>query len=309
MLLSDDRMASFVRDGFLAIDSECATELHSENLRQVLDAKVTFAERAERPGAPAQLAIENEILDRVPGLQAVLQSEPVADALRSILGNRVRIHCHRHAYVTEPQIERGQKIHQDGGHRHFNAWSQYWRRWHPPRRLTVMYYPQEITERAAPTEVIPGSAYFSKRLDHFESRAKKLVVPAGTVAFTHFDLWHRGTDNFANFPRVMLKFVIERVGEPISASWNHDSTFSPDAVFNAYDDEVLPKLACNDTWKWICGTRNESADELKAGLTKKCYAAFHDWIITNSILDSDTAWCLPKVFGGLFSRAVQMAKS
>src|SRR5206468_1954987 len=48
-----------------------------------------------------------------------------------------------------------------------------------------------------------------------------LTVPAGTVAITHYDIWHAASANRGERNRYMLKFLFSRAGEPEAPSWRH----------------------------------------------------------------------------------------
>ena len=49
-----------------------------------------------------------------------------------------------------------------------------------------------------------------------------LVVKAGTVAFTHYDLWHGTAANRSPHKRHMIKFLFRRTQDNTAPTWNHD---------------------------------------------------------------------------------------
>jgi hypothetical protein len=49
-----------------------------------------------------------------------------------------------------------------------------------------------------------------------------LNVRAGTVAITHYDIWHAAIANHGGRTRYMLKFLFRRGSEPAAPAWDHD---------------------------------------------------------------------------------------
>ena len=49
-----------------------------------------------------------------------------------------------------------------------------------------------------------------------------LVVKAGTVAFTHYDIWHGTAANRSSERRHMIKFLFRRTAESEGLTLNHD---------------------------------------------------------------------------------------
>ena len=49
-----------------------------------------------------------------------------------------------------------------------------------------------------------------------------MVVEAGTIAFTHYDLWHGTAANRTSVKRHMIKFLLRRVLDNKAPTWNHD---------------------------------------------------------------------------------------
>ena len=74
------------------------------------------------------------------------------------------------------------------------------------------------------------SGYTLRRLKQVgwpeETTPKKVIVPKGSVAFTHFDVYHRGTRRNPELPddaqtRLMVKFWFVRCRDNASPSWDH----------------------------------------------------------------------------------------
>ena len=49
-----------------------------------------------------------------------------------------------------------------------------------------------------------------------------MVVEAGTIAFTHYDLWHGTAANRTSVKRHMIKFLFRRTRDNTAPTWNHD---------------------------------------------------------------------------------------
>ena len=100
----------------------------------------TAAALTENPG--------NEIWDAIPALKDVYESPEVVGALKSLLGDDMRMNAHRHLHTTAANHLRSQGWHQDGTNvRH-----------HQIRTVLAMYYPQEVTAQNGPTRGAPTTS-------------------------------------------------------------------------------------------------------------------------------------------------------
>ncbi len=255
-LLDDSQMAAFVQTGVQVVHSRLPEEVHGE-----IGAAV-----ADLCGGDKNPA--NAIYNEVDGLRQVLECAAVAGALQSLLGADYRLQCHRHAHVLPPSgsagLPRAQRFHQDGTEREFEGWNRPWRRWHRPRKLNVFYYPHDVWLERGPTEVVAGSQYWGAFHAAFRTHSRPLIAPAGTVALTHYNLWHRGTINLCAEPRVMVKFVFERAAEPAGPSWAADPAFLPDF---AGSGPLAPLAATSQNiWSWLCGKREAVAPTEEAAI-------------------------------------------
>ena len=203
-------MAAFVQTGVQVVHSRLPEEVHGEIGAAVVD----LCGGGKNP--------TNAVYNEVEGLRQVLECAAVGGALQSVLGAGYRLQCHRHAHVLPPVggagLPRAQRFHQDGTDRKFEGWNRPWRRWHRPRKLNVFYYPHDVWLERGPTEVVAGSQYWGEFHAEFRTHSRPLIAPAGTVALTHYNLWHRGTINLCAEPRVMVKFVFERAALVLSAA-------------------------------------------------------------------------------------------
>ena len=239
-LLTDDQLAQFVVQGYLLVQTDFPAPFHQSVCEQI---DAVFAE-VGNPG--------NEILERVPDLYQVYEHPVVKGALISLLGTDFAMNAHRHCHYTQPGHPGGH-WHQDGiNHRHHRIY-----------KLLAMYYPQDVSEDMGPTVVLPGTQYHntpSSRMGsymNFKSQVA-LNVPAGTVAITHYDLWHAWMPNRSDKNRRMLKFLFDRSSEPTCASWQHqpEYAFNPnpfslpiDGQSNAYKHRIMWR----SVWDWLLG--------------------------------------------------------
>lgn len=201
-LLTDEQVMDFVVRGYHMVTLPFPAEFHEEIYRKCSEFK-------SNPG--------NWIYTGVPQLKEVYESPILVGALASILGHDYAMNPHRHLHTVKPGTHRSQTWHQDGTNvRDRQVWT-----------CLAMYYPQTVTPDMGPTAILPGTHLRNAPTDFMANYtnirgAKYLTVEAGTVAITHFDLWHAGTLNKSAKPRHMLKFLFDRQSEPTGPSWNHD---------------------------------------------------------------------------------------
>jgi Phytanoyl-CoA dioxygenase (PhyH) len=203
ILLSDDEVVTFVIRGYHVVQTDFPAEFH----RAIYD---KISQLKENPG--------DGILDCVPELHQVYDHPAVRGALISLLGQNYAMNSHRHCHMNKPGT-RSQDWHQDGTNQ----------RHHHVRTVLGMYYPQDVTADMGPTVVLPGTHFRNAPTDRMASYAnfrEQVVfnVPAGTVAITHYDIWHAASANTSQKMRYMCKFLFDRVDvpEPTQPSWNHD---------------------------------------------------------------------------------------
>ena len=251
-LLDDHQMADFVRAGCVVTMCE-GDALHAEVSDAIL--------RLCADGNP-----DDAVYNCLPGLEQILTDSQVRGILTSLLGPEYRMQCHRHTHLIaacDGQPAPAQRYHQDGTPRQFKGWNRPWRRWHRPRKLNVFYYPHDVWLERGPTEVVSGSQYWGELPELFRAYAHPLVAPAGTIAFTHYNLWHRGTTNISDQPRVMVKFVFERCAEPTAPSWNAGVEGEPDLETVSNPIEPRPHTR-RCVWDWLCCA--VSSDEPDSGV-------------------------------------------
>ena len=261
-LLSDDQMLTFVARGYHVVEPALPDAFHASLCEQLAD--------IDNPG--------NGILDAVPRLAEVYAHPAVHGALISLLGPDYQMNGHRHLHTNLPGSQ-SQGWHQDGTNvRHHQVWC-----------VLAMYYPQDVPVEMGPTVVMPGTHLRNAPTDRLQTYANlrgqvPLVVKAGTVAITHYDIWHAATLNRTDAPRHMLKFLFDRTAPPAAPSWDHDPAISHDAVQHRITEQVSAQGYCSDyykewelrkeMWQWLLGEQEPPGpgafkDMLSDGLATK----------------------------------------
>ncbi len=302
-LLTDAQMAAFLRDGYLLLrPADLAAKLHEQLFNE---AAALYDEARRVGGATTHLHILGDnLLARIPALDAMLASPTVQGALTSVLGARPLLHPH-HFVHSSGRADQG--FHQDGNlpwntRGHFRS----------PRPIAAMlfYYPQAVTDEMGPTEVLPGTQYWNGSFEDGEgwhaddsldrafndevSRAgdlefrdarladslrvlpyhnvvrQRLTVPAGSVVIAHYDVVHRGTRQAPGWDgrRFMYKFYYLRTEEPRAPSWNSQSTQLPPATELAAADELVVR----QVWRWLCGVAAPNAEQSVSLLVQRMSA-------------------------------------
>lgn len=245
-LLNDDQMKAFVTQGYHIVELDFPQEFH-DSVCQQIDA--AFERRGgKNPG--------DDILDEVPDLQKVWDNPLVKGALISIVGPDFQMSSHRHCHYTKPG-DTGGWWHQDGvNNRH-----------HVIKTVLGLYYPQDVTEDMGPTVILPGTQYHNtpsvlmSSYTNFKNQIP-LSVKAGTVAITHYDIWHSWMANVSDKNRRMLKFLFDRGSEPTEPSWNaapysniavNPRSVEVDDMSSAYKH----RLMWANVWRWLHGQEIE----------------------------------------------------
>ena len=190
--LNETQLQSFIRSGFHTVTPTLPPDFHTGVHKSLQD---LFAGH-DNPG--------NEILSRVPVLSDLFSDPAIDGALTSILGADYLIHRHRHCHNHNSGAA-AQDMHKDypvGG----NVRDIY------PRQVLILYYPQTVTTDMGPTAIQPGSQYGMNPPQVSDEVA--LCCDAGTVVITHYEIWHRATENLSCYTRFMVKFVGIRTREP-----------------------------------------------------------------------------------------------
>ena len=229
-LLTDEQMRHFIVNGYVIVNTDLPASFHDFIYEQT---EIVF----EKEGNPG-----NNLLPRIPEIQAVFDDEWVIGGLTSVLGEDYYMQPHRHAHFNQPQSE-GQQMHQDSG----KEWS------HHTRRLLVFYYPQDTPVELGPTAIAPGSHYYNTADGAAAGNEFPVCGRAGTVAIVNYDLWHRAMPNCTNKNRYMMKFLAARMSEPQSPSWNSEEMEwdQHELIGNGTHQKMFQHV-----WDWHYGTTN-----------------------------------------------------
>lgn len=227
-LLNDQAMQDFIINGYLVLKPENLTEAFHQDAYNRLTAMI------ERHGNPG-----NDLLDRAPYINDVLNAPEVTGALTSLIGaNHVLDrHCACHNWGPGKDAQGWHKDYPLGGNM----------RYHRTRTLLLFYYPQQVSPAMGPTAIQPGTQYY------MESRPDlpglNLHVDAGTVVLTHYEVWHQATVNTSDRTRFMLKFLYTRTEEPRGPTWDHTTPhWSPQA------HQLFPhRNLWQHIWHWYRG--------------------------------------------------------
>ena len=229
-LLTDEQMRHFIVNGYVIVNTDLPASFHDFIYDQT---EIVF----EKEGNPG-----NNLLPRIPEIQAVFDDKWVIGGLTSVLGEDYYMQPHRHAHFNQPRSE-GQQMHQDSG----KEWS------HHTRRLLVFYYPQDTPVELGPTAIAPGSHYYNTPDDATASNEFPVCGKAGTVAIVNYDLWHRAMPNCTDKNRYMMKFLFARMSEPRFPSWNSEKTEwdQGEPIGNGTHQKMFQHV-----WDWHYGKTN-----------------------------------------------------
>ncbi len=157
LLLDDEQYLRFLVDGYLILKPASLTDDDHNLLFQRGSALYETARTLKSPTAHLEILGDN-LRAEIPEIDRVLEDGTVKGAVTSILGEDAVLHPHN--FLHQSTLA-DQCFHHDGN-LPWNERGHY--RSHRPDWLILFYYPQAVTEENGPTEVIPGSAYWT--LDH-----------------------------------------------------------------------------------------------------------------------------------------------
>ena len=176
----------------------------------------------------------------------------VAGVARSLLGEDFLVPTNAHHHLYE-KTHTGQTWHSDGLPE--EGYGIY--------HLQCYYYPQAVELNDGPTMVLPGSHHRMvdrEAIAHYGNIVGQvsLTVPAGTIAMTHYGIWHKAGPKLNPKRRSMIKFSYFRTAAPCR-DWIVDSDEMPVYVNQPrlpYVTEVesyRDRSRCHRTWDWLCG--------------------------------------------------------
>ena len=233
--LTDAQMRDFIVNGYLTVKTDLSRSVHETIYRKT-------QEYTEKEGN-----LGNNILPRVPELQAVFEDPAVRGAFTSILGENYVMHSHRHPHQNRPHSD-GQGFHKD------SYWGYQKVRHHRPRWAMAFYYPQDSPLEIGPSAVLPGTQYYSTRITENNDGELALSGEAGTITILHFDLWHRAMANQTDKTRYMMKFQFIRMDAPEAPEWNAtDPHWQPEGI---NPETPAHQGTWRHVWNWIGGKSN-----------------------------------------------------
>jgi hypothetical protein len=216
-LLTDEQVLSFITRGYHLVEPDFP-EGFNEGVCEAID--------------HLKGSLGNGIYNAVPALKQVYEHPKVRGALVSLLGEDVTMNGHRHLHTSMPGSG-SQSWHQDGTNvRHHQTWC-----------CLAMYYPHDVAAEMGPTAIMPGTHFRNTPTDLMANYTNIkgtvfLTVKAGTVAITHYDLWHCATLNRTDRRRYMLKFLFDRKTAPTKPTWNHDPATADQTARGKYSEMV-----------------------------------------------------------------------
>jgi hypothetical protein len=248
-LLNDKEIAKFIVDGFHIITPEKLTGKTSSFHEKVYDKIVDHVRRYGSPG--------NNVSPVIPEMKEIITDQAVVGCLTSLLGPDYNLHAHRHAHLAK----KDQKWHRDsywGNMKEFGL---------EPRWVMLMYYPQTVTKKNGPTEVVAGSHYITidRSVPNFHQMTAKDIpgryhqvrVEAGSIVIIDYHLWHRGTMPLIPSTRYMLKYQFYRTKEPacptsVVPQWDED-LYKGSLSYNESMDDVYRCI-----WYWLHGAPDKA---------------------------------------------------
>ncbi len=241
VLLTDEQMRHFIAHGYLLLQTDFPADFHA-----AMNARIEDVMNQE--GNPG-----NNILPRVPEVQAVFRHPVIRGAVTSVLGEDYITQPHRHCHYTFP----GRKVqswHKDSywGYARIRNHHQWW--------AMIFYYPQDVNSEMGPSGIIPGTQYYDKRPGDDTEQPYYVEGEAGTFVLIHYDLWHRGGANLSARNRAMLKFQFTRISRPQTPSWdNREVAWTP---MNGDSPPHTHNSLWADHWNWLSG-RPHSLSEVE----------------------------------------------
>ena len=238
--LTDAQMREFIVNGHLTVQTDLPRSFHETIYRKT-------QEYTEKEGN-----LGNNILPRVPELQAVFEDPAVRGAFTSILGENYAMHSHRHPHRNNPHSD-GQGFHKD------SYWGYQKVRHHRPQWAMAFYYPQDSPVEIGPSAVLPGTQYYSTRITEENHGELALSGAAGTVTIIHFDLWHRAMANLTHKTRYMMKFQFVRMDAPQAPEWN--VTDPHWKLADIHPATPAHQSTWRHIWNWMAGKSNGNSTQ------------------------------------------------
>ena len=209
ILFNDIDVANFIVNGYCLIHLDDIPETH-----KIITEK--FSALDHNPG--------DDVCDEIVELNEIMAHPKLTGAIKSILGDDYEFNAHRHWHCKQP----------GSGHMHWHQDSVNNRN-RSIEHCLALYYPEEVTADMGPTMILPTTQFRnapSDRMRHYYNIKGQvpIVVPAGTVAITHYDLWHGTAANTSKKKRHMMKFLMSRQSPNIAPNWDHNPGWDKESL-------------------------------------------------------------------------------
>ncbi len=235
ILLDDEQVLSFIIRGYILLEPTLRPGLNELVCKQLTENGDVDVDLQSDPHHQA-------LLRKCPALNEVFAHPLVEGAFVSLLGS--------------PYDNFGRFCHTIGP----GGGGSYWHqddvnvRHHQARRLTIMYYPQDVTADMGPTVIVPGTHFRNLPTDRMQTYGNfknqvALTVKAGTIAVTHLDLWHSASRNVSQKTRYMIKYYLERLRQPTEPNWRHDPVAGPARMRQRFHHENTGECSGSDHYK------------------------------------------------------------
>jgi hypothetical protein len=190
--------------------------------------------------------------------QVTLNSDCLG-VVRSLLGRDFQVPANYHVHPTSPTAL---VWHSDGISD----------RRHQLHSLQNYYFPQEVRADMGPTVILPGSHLRRVNRDalaHYGriQGAKLMTVPAGSVVFTHYSLWHAREAHRGGADRYMVKYAYSRTTTPCRDWITDRDTVDGDRIFmqdrQPYTGEFewyRERFIRARLFNWLCGRGDDPVD-------------------------------------------------
>ncbi|MCY4128474.1 MAG: HEAT repeat domain-containing protein [Gammaproteobacteria bacterium] len=167
--LNDQQIVHYLEDGYVVLDPTELDRAFHHRMYQAACLTYGMAQGAASQGAAPHIkVIADNLRQRIPDAELLLRSPTIDGAITSVLGENWQIYPHD--FIHESSAN-DQFFHQDGN-LPWNDRGHY--RSHRPDWAMLFYYPQPTDEATGPTEVLPGTQYWTNDYE----------LPDGK--------WHRG---------------------------------------------------------------------------------------------------------------------
>ncbi len=156
--LSREQRLEFLSNGYLVIQPTAMSAEDHAFLWQKADEQQAMARG--RPQTAHLEVLGDNVRAAIPEIDRMLGDPAVQGAVQSLLGERAQLHPHHFLHQSQPS---DQPFHQDGN-LPWNERGHY--RSHRPDWLILFYYPQAVTLDNGPTEILPGTQYWTTDIEH-----------------------------------------------------------------------------------------------------------------------------------------------